>query len=77
MKKGAYPTKFPNCPSYLSKKKPAERSSLGFSVWRAILKLKNNGKFKKNNSKLKNNTKLKKSNTKLQNNNTKLKKKKY
>ena len=61
MKKGAYPTKFPDCPSYLSKKKPAERSSLGSSVWHAILKLKNNGKFKKNNTKLKNNTtKLKK-----------------
>ena len=31
VKKGAYPTKFPNCPSYLSKKKPAERPSLGSS----------------------------------------------
>ena len=31
VKKGAYPTKFPNCPSYLSKKKPGERLSLGSS----------------------------------------------
>ena len=31
VKKGAYPTKFPNCPSYLSEKKPAERPSLGSS----------------------------------------------
>ena len=29
VKKGAYPTKFPNYPSYLSKKKPTERLSLG------------------------------------------------
>ena len=31
VKKGVYPTKFPNCPSYLSKKKPGERLSLGSS----------------------------------------------
>ena len=31
VKKEAYPTKFPNCPSYVSKKKPAERPSLGSS----------------------------------------------
>ena len=31
MKKRAYPTKSPNYPSHLSKKKPAERSSLGSS----------------------------------------------
>ena len=31
VKKGAYPTKFPNCPSYLLKNKPAERPSLGSS----------------------------------------------
>ena len=31
VKKGAYPTKFPNSPSYLSKKKPAEKPSLGSS----------------------------------------------
>ena len=29
MKKEEYPRKFPNCPSYLSKKEPAERSCLG------------------------------------------------
>ena len=31
VKKGRYPTKFPNCPSYLSKTKLAERPSLGSS----------------------------------------------
>ena len=31
VKKGVYSTKFPNCSSYLLKKKPAERSSLGSS----------------------------------------------
>ena len=31
VKKGGYPIKFPNFPSYLPKKKPAERPSLGFS----------------------------------------------
>ena len=31
MKKRVYPTKFPNCPSDFSKKKPAESASLGSS----------------------------------------------
>ena len=34
IKDGSYPTQFPNCPSYLSKKKPVGRSPMGFSSTR-------------------------------------------
>ena len=41
VKQGAYSTKYPNCPSQLSKKKPAERSFSGFSDKRVKISAQN------------------------------------